>query len=62
MHINQRADMSIFNGTPYEGLTYMQVRRKLTPEQVAKVKMLTKRNRKVARMAQNMRRLVATYK
>ena len=40
-------DMSIFNGTQFEGMTYMQVRRRLTPAQVSKLKMLNKRDRKV---------------
>ena len=47
-HINDTVDMSVFNGTIYEGMTYLQVRRRLTPAQVAKFKMLGKRSRKVA--------------
>ena len=48
-HINDTCDMSIFNGTAYEGMTYMQVRRRLTPAQLAKFKMLGKRSRRVAK-------------
>jgi len=48
-HINDRADMSIFDGTEFEGLTYMQVRKRLTKSQAAKFKQLGKRSRKVAR-------------
>jgi hypothetical protein len=54
MHINDRADMSVFNGTEYEGLTFMQVRRMLTPSQVQRFKALNKReNRKVTFKAKN---------
>ena len=48
-HINDTCDMSIFNGTAFEGMTYMQVRRRLTPAQLAKFKMLGKRSRRVAK-------------
>lgn len=48
MHINDRYDMSCFNGTPFEGLTYLQLRRRMSPQQVSKLKSLNKRERKLA--------------
>jgi len=47
VHINDRADMSVFKGTPYEGMTYMQVRRALNPEQLARFERIQRRERAV---------------
>jgi hypothetical protein len=62
MHINDTADMTVFNGTEFEGLTYMQVRRRLTPAQVRSFKQLGKRSRSVAGLQKAQRRLASTYK
>lgn len=62
MHINDRANMSVFKGTEFEGLTYMQVRRKLTPEQLKKFNSLEKRIKKVAKSKADHKRLVSTYR
>jgi len=55
-------DMSLFDGTEFEGMTYLQVRRKLTPEQLAKFKALGKRARRVARYTRDCKRHALTYK
>jgi hypothetical protein len=60
MHINERTDMSIFNGTPFEGLTYMQVRRRLTPEQLKRLKWINKVDRKVRATAKADKKFVGT--
>lgn len=41
-------DMTIFHGTKYEGLTYLQLRRRLSKAQVSKLRVLGKRSRKAA--------------
>jgi hypothetical protein len=56
-HINDRADMSVFNGTEFEGLTYMQVRRRLTVKQIARLKALTKRNSRAASLKKASKRI-----
>ena len=50
MSINDKFDMSVFDGTPYEGLTYLQVRRRMTPAQLKRWKALNKRDRKVRKL------------
>lgn len=62
MHINDRVDMSIFDGTEYEGLTYMQVRRMLSAAQVRSLRNLDKRCRKTERLAEAKRKLIRTYR
>ena len=59
-HINDRADMGIFDGTIYEGKTYLQVRRMLTVEQLARFKALTKRNSRKASLAKANRKFLGT--
>ena len=61
-HINDRADMSIFDGTEFEGLTYMQVRRMLNERQLRALKTLNKRARKTEGLKKAERRLITTYK
>lgn len=61
MHINDKCDMSIFDGTQYEGLTYMQVRRALTPAQVRVFKSLSKRARKTDSWRKAQRRFISSY-
>lgn len=53
-------DMSIFNGTEFEGMTYMQVRLRLSESQVAKLDMLRKRDRAKARYSRDCARFVGT--
>ena len=50
MSINDQFDMSVFNGTIYEGLTYLQVRRRMTPAQLKRWKTINKRQRKVVKL------------
>ena len=45
LHINKRANMRIFDGTIYEGKTYLQVRKMLTPEQLVTLEILDARER-----------------
>lgn len=53
-------DMSIFNGTAFEGLTYMQVRRRLTPEQVKRLKWINKCDRKSRSTAKATKKFIGT--
>ena len=62
MSVNDQYDMSVFDGTPYEGLTYLQLRRRMTAAQVAKFKMLGKRTRRVARTQAADRQFARTYR
>jgi hypothetical protein len=48
MNYDQKYDMSCFNGTEYEGMTFLQVRRQLTPAQVKRFTALNKRTNRVA--------------
>jgi len=57
-HINLRADMSVFDGTEYEGMTYMQVRRALSDEQLARFKMIEKRQRKVTKAKRDLKQFI----
>ena len=57
-HINLRADMSVFDGTEYEGMTYMQVRRALSDEQLARFKMIEKRQRKVMKVKRDLKQFI----
>jgi len=59
MSINDRFDMSVFDGTKFAGLTYLQVRRRMTPEQLKRWKTLNKRDRAVRRMAKATKQQVA---
>lgn len=47
MSVNDKFDMTVFDGTKFEGMTYLQVRRRMTPAQVLKFKSLNKRSRAV---------------
>ena len=58
MSINDKFDMSVFDGTPYEGLTYLQVRRRMTPAQLKRWKTINKRDRKVRKLHQAVERQV----
>jgi hypothetical protein len=60
VHINDRADMSVFDGTAFAGKTYMQVRRMLTPEQQSRLRALNKRDRRVQRKIRDDKRFIGT--
>lgn len=62
MHINDKADMSIFDGTEFEGLTYMQVRRMLSAAQVRTLRNINKRCTKTESLRKAQRRFISTYK
>jgi hypothetical protein len=61
-HINDRADMSVFDGTEFEGMTYMQVRKRLTPKQLDRLKAIDKRQRRVASLKKAQTIHARTYK
>ncbi len=61
MSINDKFDMSVFDGTQFEGMTYLQVRRRMTPHQVKRFKALNKRDRKVGRAVEANEKLARTY-
>lgn len=56
MSINDQYDMSVFDGTEFEGMTYLQVRRRMTPQQVARFNVVKKRSRAAAKMIENTKR------
>lgn len=47
MSINDEFDMSVFDGTPFEGMTYLQVRRRMTQAQLKRWKHINRCQRKV---------------
>ena len=59
MSINDKFDMSVFDGTELEGLTYLQVRRRMTPSQLKRWKHINKCQRKVASLDKAVQKQVA---
>ena len=59
MSINDQFDMSVFDGTPFEGLTYLQVRRRMTQAQLKRWKHINKSQRKLAKLHDAVQKQVA---
>ena len=58
MSINDQYDMSVFDGTEFEGLTYLQLRRRMTPAQLKRFKSIGKRQRAVLGLKKAVKRQV----
>jgi len=54
--------VDLFAGTQYEGLTYNQIRRMLTPAQVRVLQQLNKRGKKIASHQNAMQRVIQSYR
>ena len=62
MNTQIQTKVDLFAGTQYEGLTYLQIRRMLTPKQIRALGQLNKRNKKIESHQKGMFRLIQTYR